>query len=557
MGNSISKFINVVLRLWSNYEFLLLFFFNLLSNATAIQSYSDPRSIFLILTVSAFSGTLESLLCRFFGNKLLRACVLYFFVLLHLLTAIVDYFLIANFQLIFTHDILGIITETTPTEIESFFSSYVPVWYIVFAFVIVCAVVWLIVWISHKMNGLKSIALLSMFLSLFGVSVYVSMIYNHLTHGEGGASVSQLHSFSRFGYAYVAFKDIQRQILHMRDLNRNLIATSGCQNPPTIVVVIGESFSVYHSSLYSYSKETNPLISKRVQDGTMVVFDDVVSISDHTTPVFHSVLSVNGSNEPYANEVMFPTCFRKAGYKTVLIDNEYFVGNGYLPVNDKILSDIMFDFRNIETFGYDGNLFQLIPNFDRPQLILLHLLGQHFNYSQRYPANFKHFTASDYPCNLSESEREIIADYDNATLYNDFVVDSVIKKFENENCMIVYFSDHGQEIYEIDNFMGHGNAKKRPNIRYQIRVPFMIWMSSAFRAQYPDIEKKVKESVHKPIITDDLPHFLFDVASIKTKYYCPNLSFINDNYQAKKKRVVLNDIDYDKYIEEKSFKPRY
>ena len=217
----------------------------------------------------------------------------------------------------------------------------------------------------------------------------------------------------------------------------------------------------------------------------------------------------------------------------------------------------MFDYRNPNSVGHDINLIPLIPDFADPQMIILHLFGQHFTYDTRYPSEFKRFKASDYSNDLNEEEREVIAHYDNATLYNDFIVDSIIKKYEDKNCLVIYFSDHGEEIYEIDDFMGHGNAKQRPTINYQIEVPFMIWASPKFKAAYPDIAKRIKESAHKPIITDDFSHFMFDVAGIETNYFCPELSFINDKYQTPKPRIVLGDIDYDKYKPEPGFKPRY
>ena len=98
-------------------------------------------------------------------------------------------------------------------------------------------------------------------------------------------------------------------------------------------------------------------------------------------------------------------------------------------------------------------------------------MGQHYTYEIRYPSEFKRFSASNYSGDLTDAEREIVAHYDNATLYNDYVVDNVIKQFEDKNCILVYFSDHGEEIYEIDDFMGHGNAAQRPTLKYQMRVP--------------------------------------------------------------------------------------
>ena len=555
--NSKSSLVNFVSKLWGNQTFLTLLVINILCNSTAIAVYRDAWSIILILCISALAATIESCICRLFRNKKLRTCVLAAFITLHLLIAIVDIFLIANFELIFTSDSIGIMAETTPEEIKSFFTTYLTIPNIL---ILVCAVgliVGLALWIARKLAGNKVLAFTGMALSLFGVLVYGYMVYNHAANGEGGASVSQLHGFTRTGYAFLNAKSTYENIQFMRDVNNKVTATLRQDSVPSIVVVIGESFSTYHSSLYGYSKPTNPLLSERANEGDLVVFDNVVSGSDHTGVVMSLMFKVTGSDEPNANAVLFPTFFKKVGYKTALVDNQYFVNKGFSWITDGGLSDIMFDYRNPEKVDQDIDLLPLIPDFADPQMIMIHLMGQHFNYDIRYPKEYKRFTADNYSNDLSQDEREVIAHYDNATIYNDFIVDSIIKKYQDKNCMVIYFSDHGEEIYEIDDFMGHGNAAKRPTINYQIKVPFMIWTSSKFQAAYPDVTTRIKESQHKPIITDDLPHFLFDVVGIDTKYYCPELSFINDKYQTSKPRIVLGDVNYEQYQPDPSFKPRY
>ena len=548
----------LVTRVWGNQVFLILLLVNILSNSIAVVEYNDVWSALMILCISALSATVESLFCHLFGNTRARRCVMWTLVALHLIFAIIDVFLAVNFKQIFTLDSVGIIAETTPEEVNSFFDSYLSVGNVIVIVAGVLFVIWSVIMLARKMTGKRPIAVASMILSIMGVIIYGQMAYNHLTKGEGGNSVSQLHSFTRMGFSLMGFKATIVGIEHMRDVNRAVTASLRQDSVPSIIVVIGESFTIYHSSLYGYSKPTNPLLSRRLRDGSLIVYDDVVSPSDHTGNVLTQVFLVKGSGEPLSDSVLFPSFFKKAGYKTVLVDNQYFAGNGVSWITDKKLSEIMFDYRNPAKVGMDVNLLKEIPDLADPQLVLIHLFGQHYTYAKRYPSQYKHFTASDYSENLSQSEREIVAHYDNATLYNDYVVDQVIKKYENKNCIIIYFSDHGEEIYEIDDFMGHGNAISRPTIKYQIRVPLMIWTSREFRSRYPDVVKRLVESRHKPIITDSFSHFLFDLAGIETKYYCPERSFINDQYKIPESRYVLGGaIDYDTIREDSSFKPRY
>ena len=118
------RFRKFVTRVWGNQIFLILLIFNILSNGAALAMYKDALSIFSVLGISALSATVESCLCHLFTNQKVRKCVLWFFVVLHLLMAVVDYFLIANFQSFLNTDTLCIIAETTLIEIKSFFSTY-------------------------------------------------------------------------------------------------------------------------------------------------------------------------------------------------------------------------------------------------------------------------------------------------------------------------------------------------------------------------------------------------------------------------------------------------
>ena len=124
------------------------------------------------------------------------------------------------------------------------------------------------------------------------------------------------------------------------------------------------------------------------------------------------------------------------------------------------------------------------------------------------------------------------------------MLDQIICRFEKQNSCVIYLSDHGEEIYELSDYLGHGNAEHRKDMSYQVRVPFMIWTSPSFSR--PDIKEMIKESRHLPIMTDDVSHLLLDIAGIRCDGFRPTRSVINPKYNKKKPRIVLNSIDYDK-----------
>lgn len=278
----------------------------------------------------------------------------------------------------------------------------------------------------------------------------------------------------------------------------------------------------------------------------MFVFDNVVTLDDHTHGVMKSVFSLSPKGNEFNNYPLFPACFKAAGYYTCLYDNQYFVGQGITFLTDKHLSATLFNNRNDRSYRYDGDMISDIRKVKTPSLYVIHLQGQHYTYASRYPNTFSRFKADEYDTKrFSPTQRNILAHYDNATYYNDYVVNELMNKFEDDNVCLIYFSDHGEEIYDCRDYMGHGNAAYSPNLDYQMHIPFMIWFSPSAKSSFPRLVENVKNAQHSPISTDDISHFLLDIAEIKTEYFDKTRSFINKAYAVERHRIILNSIDYD------------
>lgn len=62
-------------------------------------------------------------------------------------------------------------------------------------------------------------------------------------------------------------------------------------------------------------------------------------------------------------------------------------------------------------------------------------------YGERCPKEFIKFDRRDVKSHLSlnDEQRSVVADYLNATFYNDFIVDSIIRMFSDRNAIVIYF----------------------------------------------------------------------------------------------------------------------
>ena len=336
---------------------------------------------------------------------------------------------------------------------------------------------------------------------------------------------------------------------------------------PNIVLIIGESYGKLHSQQYGYFMPTTPRQIKREKSGLLVPFSDVVAPWNLTSFVFKNVFSLHvvGEKGEWCDYPLFPSLFRKAGYHVTFITNQFlpkakqavydFSGGFFL--NHPELSEAMFDSRNQQLYRFDRGL---LDDYDKNQqqhntdhnLIIFHLLGQHVKYNQRFPSDRRHFKAEDYDkkrADLNGKQRNVLADYDNAVLYNDSIVDAIISRFEDKEAIIIYMPDHGEECYEGNRGFicrNHSAAIDYELAHYEFEIPFWIFCSYKYAAKHPDIYKEIIGAKNRRFMTDALPHMLLYLAGIHTKDYHAEYNILSPQYNEMRPRILKNTTDYDK-----------
>ena len=336
---------------------------------------------------------------------------------------------------------------------------------------------------------------------------------------------------------------------------------------PNIVLIIGESYGKLHSRQYGYFMPTTPRQIKREKSGLLVPFSDVVAPWNLTSFVFKNVFSLHvvGEKGEWCDYPLFPSLFRKAGYHVTFITNQFlpkakqavydFSGGFFL--NHPELSAAMFDSRNQQLYRFDRGL---LDDYDKNQqqhntdhnLIIFHLLGQHVKYNQRFPSDRRHFKAEDYEkkrADLDGKQRNVLADYDNAVLYNDSIVDAIISRFEDKEAIIIYMPDHGEECYEGNRGFicrNHSAAIDYDLAHYEFEIPFWIFCSYKYAAKHPDIYKEIIGAKNRRFMTDALPHMLLYLAGIHTKDYHAEYNILSPQYNEMRPRILKNTTDYDK-----------
>lgn len=364
-----------------------------------------------------------------------------------------------------------------------------------------------------------------------------------------------------FAYAHASSQLTYKVKSRLREAE----VVSCSHDSPLIVLVIGESYNKYHTPLYnpSYRNTTPKLWGLHAQD-SLLVFDDVVAPYNLTNELFHALFSTcpYDSLNRWYDYPLFPAVFKKSGYQVTFLSNQFALHNDDIwnhytgnIFNEQEMSALQFDYHNSEVYPYDGELLQLLPDTSvltsSPHLLIIHFIGQHVSYNERYPASLRYFTPENTIVSYGGyNGQKIVADYDNSLRYNDDVVHRIIEYIKSLDAVLIYFADHGEECYDWrDAFM----RTSEPNIpaevaKYQYETPLVVYMTPLYTQNHQELANALRASTHLPVYNSDMTNVLFHLAGIKTPGYYPNRDFLSPEYDSSCPRIIRDQEDYNKII---------
>ena len=368
----------------------------------------------------------------------------------------------------------------------------------------------------------------------------------------------------RLIFAYYASEQSEHVLEEIKQSTFNAGIDHCEYTSPHIVLVIGESYNKHHSSLYGYRLPTTPLQQRRMDAGELFLFTEAVTPWNITSNVFLDMFSLweQGSRQHISKYPLFPILFQRAGYEVTFFSNQYLLKGfrkgatnqaGHFFLADVELSDSLFSYRNRKSSRYDmglvGQLEQYTKNTERPAhtLDIVHLVGQHFEYTVRYPHSQSTFSTSNYKERVLDKDAcQIVMHYDNATRYNDTVIDNLLSLYEEEDAIVLYVADHGEEVY--DELSTHGRLFQEPTgpqAKNEFEVPLWIWCSRSYQDRHPDIISAIQSSTAKTFLTDGIPQILLYLAGIKCEWRDDSRNVLSPRYQPKP-RIIGGSAVYDK-----------
>lgn len=325
------------------------------------------------------------------------------------------------------------------------------------------------------------------------------------------------------------------------------------------VLVIGETGRPDRWQLNGYARPTSPRLAA---EPALLSLRNMVSPWAWTRMSVPIIVSRKPGTErrPFFHEKSLVSAFREAGFRTYWFSTQSPLGqhDSSIALHASESDEVRF----INPGNYkqraalDGELLPLVQSVlergEPRQLIVLHTLGSHYNYSHRHPPAFELFRPSlndePQPSLQDRAQRVAMSNaYDNSVAYTDHVLAELIQALRatGAEATMFYVADHGENLFDGEcKLSGHGRATER-----DFRVPAFFWPSDAYAARHAPKLAQLRERLDAPLSTENVFHSLLDAADIRYPDERPSASFFHPSWQPRP-RIVQTGLDFDRAYRE-------
>ena len=348
-------------------------------------------------------------------------------------------------------------------------------------------------------------------------------------------------------------QDLSKHLLEMKSPEhfKGLTHQPTLGFPLKVVVILGESARADLMSAYGYERPTTPWldsISKNSED--VVLFNDVCSSGSNTITSSQRIFTFwnNTPNKAWYDYPDLTNVLAHSGYYTQWFTsqntiNMYSIERLLATSAQKIYKSHQFTSlvkakgATTSAIHFDEALLPALHRYDSPNatdvnkknvFTVVHLMGSHQNYSERYPPAFDFFKAKDMEECSTEDAKSQKAAYLNSLRYTDHLLEKMIKHYSSQRALVFYFSDHGEMVDEPEErgFFGHGTNVDHPTVD----VPFFVYASPQLRKEHPELWERIKKAQFHPISTAWFTNSLTSLLGIRTKYNDERYNFFSDKF---------------------------
>lgn len=241
--------------------------------------------------------------------------------------------------------------------------------------------------------------------------------------------------------------------------------------PSLMVLILGESVRADHLGVYGYQRETTPRLQSRRP--ILQVAQQAYAGGANTWSALPAMLTKASGPRDYSLSIV--RLAQAAGYEVHWLSNQIRFDNWGVNVSQ------IADHADVQEFIAKDDENQpldeaLLPVLERTldgwtpgkkTLVVLHTIGSHFFFQDRYPPAFAEFSAKKF----DDKKQTVIAAYDDSIRYADYFIDQVIEKVSPLGGELMFVADHGLIDTENDLYLKH-DIRTPPSMQ-SLRVPLL------------------------------------------------------------------------------------
>ena len=262
---------------------------------------------------------------------------------------------------------------------------------------------------------------------------------------------------------------LKRYPQQVRSLPEGIFVNDQTCLPEKIFFVLGESACRKHLSVYGYDVRTTPFLDSLMQSSSEVLIYDGVSPANLTRNAVRLLLTFATpmDMQPYYSQKNIIELANDAGYQTFWLSNQSNYGwhSNFATLLSTLTYDTYFTGHEPESETIQIDDLTLIPILreryrkDTKQFFLIHLMGSHFDYTNRSDETDKKHIKGD----------DKISRFDRSIHHTDRVLKEIyhIMNQNDTSSVFYYVSDHGQSFEHL----GHGFLDSNVS---QFEVPMVV-----------------------------------------------------------------------------------
>lgn len=441
---------------------------------------------------------------------------------------VLGYFIVSGGHML-SADIILTLFQTNTSEIRSYLASQdLRLW--IGSFIFIITFIWITFqfylhqnhFVPDRKNGILLSCIFYIYIFFFVFSKLTSCFVLDL----GNTVFKTLESFK----VYEQTKEIRAQRLSTL---QNILDQNSHNG--IYILVVGESTTRDHMNAFGYPRLNTPWLTQISKNNHVLLFNNAYSNHVHTVPAVQYALSELNQYQsiPVQEAYSIIEVAKAAGFDTYWLSNQKQFNVSDTPLttiaasaNHQVWLNSYAGDKTMTTY-YDDKLADQLPDLDKTKkaLIIVHLMGCHSVYNERYPAEYDFF----------KDQNSRIDEYDNAVRYNDFVLEKLYNRLKDHpNFMaFIYFSDHGEDP---DNGFTHEASKFTFPMS---RIPLVIIFSDKFAYEHKKLFTTLHQNAQKYVTSDLIYNMMLSVLGIyDMPRLIPNMDISSPQYNMSKDSLL-------------------